>query len=123
MEIRRPTGRWTKRPFAKDTPLSGELLAFEPDDMAQRINCFTRFIVSLPSLFSVSAVEERCRVLVSYMSGRMTRSMTWMTPFVASMSAEITVAPSILTFPPSMRTSTVWPLTVSALESFTTSSA
>ncbi len=56
-------------------------------------------------------------------SGKRTSSITWMTPFVASMSVAITVASSIMTVPPSAVMVTSAPLTVVAEESPTTSEA
>ena len=58
-----------------------------------------------------------------YISGRSTLLMTWMTPFVVSMSAVVTWASSIMTLPSHTFTSTLCPLTVSAELSSTTSSA
>ncbi len=48
--------------------------------------------------------------------------MTWMIPFVASMSTTVTDAPSTMTEPPSTVICTEAPLSVSALGSVTTTS-
>jgi hypothetical protein len=62
-----------------------------------------------------------CRIRHSFFYlGRITESMMWMTPFLHSMSAVVTVAPSTLT-PVEASIVTLAPLTVAASLSLTTS--
>ena len=61
---------------------------------------------------------------MSFVGGRSTVSITWMTPFEAEMSALATVAVSlIITFSPVTEIFSDAPLTVLASDSFTTSAA
>ena len=64
----------------------------------------------------------RVRLVKSSYCGRITESMTWMTPFEASTSALTTLAPLILT-PLDVSILTIWPSTVFASLSFITSAA
>jgi hypothetical protein len=58
----------------------------------------------------------------AYSFGKITVSITWITPFEASTSVFVTFAPATVT-PFAVSIATLWPWTVSAESSFTTSAA
>src|SRR5690606_39488511 len=66
--------------------------------------------------------QPRGRVRVRYL-GRITLSITWITPLLHLMSVAITFAPSTCTVPSFTSIFTFWPCTVAASVCFTTSAA
>jgi hypothetical protein len=68
-------------------------------------------------------MPPQCAACADSRYGRITVSITWITPLLALMSVAVTVAPSTITLPPVTLTLASLPLTVLALLSLTTSAA
>ncbi len=81
---------------------------------------FPRRYLKLPKRAACRNPQAAPYPAKSHCLGRITASMTWMTPFEVSMSGFTTVALSTKTLPSRVRMLTLWPLSVFAERNLTT---